>query len=143
MFRFGIVSRIILALLLIGLLAAGGYWVYRVGWAQGYQAAAISAAQAAGSAASPAAPNAAAPYGAAPWAYGPWGYRHHMWGPGFGFFPLFGIGFFILFMLLIGGLFRGMAYRRWGGPPPPGPWSHYWRQEHEHEHGSAPEEKKE
>ena len=62
---------------------------------------------------------------------------------GFLVFTLFGIGFFILFMLLIGGLFRGMAYRRWGGPPPPGPWSHYWRQEHEHEHGSAPEEKKE
>ena len=135
MFRMGILGRVVLAVLIVGLLTAGGYGVYRMGWAQGYQTAAISAAAAGQGSDNP--QGQVAPYAYGPWGYG--GYGPRMWGPGFGFFPffpLFGIGFFLLFLFLIGGLFRGMGYRRWGGGPGPG----YWQ--HEHEHGERKEEER-
>ena len=135
MFRYGLLARIILALLILGLLTAGGYGVYRLGFAQGYQTGAIAAAPADGQ--SPDNPQGRV----APYAYGPWsyGYGPHFWGPGFGFFPFFpffGLGFFLLFLFLIGGLFRGWGYRRMAGGPG------YWAHEHEQEQREKREEEK-
>jgi hypothetical protein len=139
MFRGGILMRIVFALLIIGVLSAGTVGLYRMGYAQGYQTAAITAQaddQGSGTEGGR----------VAPWAYGPMGYGYGPhWGPGFGFFPFFpfiGLGFFLLFLFLIGGLFRGMAYRRWGGGPGwgPGPGPGYW---HHHDPAHEPGEKKE
>lgn len=114
MFRNGLVFRIFGALLLIGLIAAGGFMAYKGGVAQG-----ISQAPAVATAISQAAENGqAAPvspmmYG---YGYGP-GYqmygRHH-----FGFFPFGAICGSIFFLFLFLGLmrmifFRGMWRRGW------------------------------
>jgi hypothetical protein len=127
MFRRGLFLRIVISLVIVGLLFVGGAGVYRLGWTQGYQTGALVASQpAAGQGGSPAAP--VAPYygyGYAPWLYGP-----HFWGFGFfPFFPLLGIGFFLIVFLLFAGLFRGLAFRRWAG----GPGMQHWREEAEKE----------
>lgn len=127
MFRNGIVPRIIIGLLIVALLAAGGMALYRFAWAQGYQTAAISAAQSAGSTTGQ----------VAPYAGNPWGYGMHFWGPHFGFFPFFGLGFFLLFLFLAGGLFRGLGHRRWGHGP-----AAFWQQEHQRWHEEKKEEEK-
>jgi len=56
MFRFGFFWRLLLALLLVGVLAAGGMALFRAGWAQGYQTGALSAAPS-GSEVAPRAPS--------------------------------------------------------------------------------------
>lgn len=116
MFRLGFIGRFILTLILVGILVGGGFALYRFGWDQGYQAGAVSiAAQNQGGT-----PPAPVPY---------YGYAPYHYGPGFGapfffpFFPLVGIGFFLLFFILIGSLFRFGAYRRWYGYGGPG-WGH-------------------
>lgn len=122
MFRRGGFLRFLLILAMLGVLVAGGAGLYRAGWMQGYQAAALTAAApTAGQSGSQAAP-------ASPYYYGPWMYGPHFWGPGFGFFPFFpffGIGFFILMLFVFGGLFRLIAFRRWAGGP------HHWSEEDE------------
>jgi len=110
MFRFGFLFRFLLALLIIGGLVAGGAAVYRLGWTQGYQAAAVLANKT-GAPAAPALP--AVPYYGYPYGYPMMPYAY---GPRFGFpfiFPLVGIGFFLLFLFFIGGLFRFGMHRRW------------------------------
>ncbi len=105
MFRFGFLLRFLLALLIIGGLVAGGVALYRTGYAQGYQTAAMVLAN--NKAAAPGVPPVMPYYG-----YG-YPFVYH-WGFGFPFFfPLIGIGFFLLFFFLIGGLFRFGMYRRW------------------------------
>lgn len=121
MFRNGFLWRFLLALVLLAVIASGGVALYRIGWAQGYQAGALSVN----------APGAA--QGAAPQAPGPYyGYPYH-YGPGFGFpffffpfGPLLGIGFFLLVIFLIRGIFRPLGWRRWGYGPygPHGPWGY-------------------
>ncbi len=108
MFGRGVFFRIFVALLLLGVLTAGGVALYRAGWAQGYQAGAL-AAHSGGSGATPQVPY----YG-----YPPLGFY-----PGFGFpfffpfGPLLGFGFFLLFFFLIGGLFRFGWRRQWQDYP--------------------------
>lgn len=132
MFRNGIVPRIIIGLLIVALLAAGGVALYRFAWAQGYQTAVISAGQAAGGAAGQ-----VAPYTGGPWGFAPLGYGLHFWTPHMGF-PFFGIALFLLFLFLIGGLFRGFAHRRWSGAGGP---AAFWEQEHRRWHEEHKEEK--
>jgi hypothetical protein len=104
MFRFGFLIRFLLALLIIGGLVAGGVALYRVGWAQGYQTGVLLSNKTA----APGVP--AVPY------YGYPMMPYYGYGPGFGFpfiFPLVGIGFFLLFLFFIGGLFRFGMHRHW------------------------------
>lgn len=113
MFRFGFFGRLLLALLIVGFLLAGGTALYRFGWAQGYQVGAL-ATNTGSQAGAPQAPY----YGFyPPMRFWP-GY------PGFlsPFWPFLGIGFFLLFFFLVGGLFRFWGWRRWGGYYGPGPW---------------------
>ncbi len=135
MVRRYVFLRILITLLLVGLLAAGGAALYRFGWAQGYQAGALVAAGSTAGQGSQAAPP--APYY---YPYAPWFYGRPFIGPGFGFFPffpLFGLGFFLILFFLVGGLFRMWGYRRWYGGPGPG----YWH--HEGERPVTPSEKQE
>ena len=114
MHRFGFLFRLLLAVLIIGGLVAGGVAIYRLGWAQGYQTSVLLSNKT-GAATQPALP--AMPY---------YGYpmMPYAYGPGFGFhffFPLVGIGFFLFFLFIIGGLFRFGMYRRWAHEGH-GPW---------------------
>jgi hypothetical protein len=129
------VLRILGALLLIGVMIAGGALLFRAGQAQGY---ALGAATAANQIAAPNANGAPAPNGVMPGPFyprGPYGYGYsYGFGPHFMplFFPFgfFGIGLFVLFLFLIGGVFRIFAFRRhmmwhrhpegWDGPWGPG-----------------------
>jgi hypothetical protein len=93
---FGIIWMV---LLIIGLLALGGY----AGWSQGYMMG-LAASSGEGARVVP---------------HPPFGY-----GYGYGFFPLFfGLGIFfklafiLLFFLFIGKVFRFWAWRTAGGPP--------------------------
>jgi len=145
MFRNGFVFRLIAALILISVVAAGGYMVYKAGVVQG-----VVQAPAVATAISEAAEN-----GQGVPMYGPafghpnaYGYRHH-----FGFFPG-GICLGILFLFFILGFmkmifFRGMGHG-WGHHGHRGPWNRKWEGEipsmfekwHKHAHGeeSADEE---
>jgi hypothetical protein len=126
MFYRGIFWRILLAVLLVGLLVVGGGALYRAGWTQGYQAAAL-AASANGSEGAP-----VVPYSGV---YPPGAFY-----PVFGYTPFFapfglclGFGFFLLLLFLIGGLFRP---HRWGPHE-----SGHWGGSHNHEdwqHGPMP-----
>jgi hypothetical protein len=113
----------------VGLLVLGGGALYRAGWAQGYQAAAL-AASASGSEGAPMTPY----YGV----YPPGAFY-----PAFGYPPFFapfglclGVGFFLLLFFLIGGLFRPHGWHshewgRWGGGPQHGPmppWAKEWKE---------------
>jgi hypothetical protein len=116
MFYRGIFWRILLAVLLVGLLVLGGGALYRAGWAQGYQAAAL-AASASGSEGAPVAPY----YGVYP-QYPAFGYPPFFapfWAP---FGLCLGVGFFFLLLFLIGGLFRPHRWGHWGGGPKHGDW---------------------
>ncbi len=138
MFRGGFLVRIFLTLLLVGLLVAGGVALYRFGWAQGYQAGALIAAGSTSGQGST--PGQAAPPAPYYYPYAPWFYGRPFIGPGFGFFPffpLFGLGFFLIVFFLVGGLFRVWGYRRWHGGPGPG----YWHHEGEQPSGEKTEEK--
>jgi hypothetical protein len=117
MFGFRIFWRIILALILVGLLAAGGVALYRTGWTQGYQTAALSVGAGTGEAQPQAPVIPAYPL------YPGWGH----YGPFYGFSPftpLLWLGFFVLIFFLIGGLFRPWGWRRWGGGHVHGGWGH-------------------
>ena len=134
--RSHIFLRILLALVLIGMLFAGGYALYRMGFSQGYAQGAVVAAGD-GQSSAPNMP-----------VYPPYGYMYPPFHFGFfPFFPIFGIFFFgFLFFILFRALIRPW---RWGyppgGPPPgywhggPGGWGPSgWRSE---QPGSSPAEK--
>lgn len=110
MFRFGFFGRLLLTLLILGILVAGGTALYRFGWDQGYQTGVLAA-------------NPNSQSGAIQGPYG--GFYPPLRYPGFfpPFLPFLGIGFFLFFFFLIGGLFRPWGWRRWGyyGPGPWGP----------------------
>ena len=133
MFRTGFLWRFLLALLLFGLLAAGGTALYRAGFAQGYQAAALAAGSA-GNTATSTLP------GIYPYPYFWPAYGFHGFFP---FGPLLGIGFFLLVLFLIGGLFRGFGGRHFAGHPGYGGWNHgpegHWEW-HEHQKPQAEKE---
>lgn len=129
MFRHGFVWRLIATLLFVGLLVAGGFALFRAGFAQGYQVAALTAKAGSTGSTAPAVPGA----GMMPF-YGM--YPRYGFGPGFGF-PgffspfrfLFGIGFFFLMLFLVGGFIRMMVFgsfmrRRWAAAGQPGNWEH-------------------
>jgi hypothetical protein len=130
MFGFRIFWRILLALILVGLLVGGGVTAYRTGWAQGYQAGVLTAADT-GEALPRSSLVPAYPF------YPGWGH----YGPFFGFTPFspfLWIGFFLLLFFVIGGLFRPWGWPRsggWGGhmhggwrhgPMPP--WAREWEE---------------
>jgi len=116
MFRFGFLFRILLALLIIGGLVAGGVAIYRLGWAQGYQASALLSNKS-GTAVQPALPG--MPY----YGYPMMPYYGYRPGFGFPFFPLIGIAFFLFFLFIIGGLFRFGMHRHWAqAQAGHGPW---------------------
>ncbi len=129
MFRFGFLFRLLLALLIIGGLVAGGVAIYRLGWAQGYQTSVLLSSKT-GAPAQPALP--AVPYYGYPMM--PYYYGPHF---GFPFLPLIGIGFFLFFLFIIGGLFRFGMHRRWAQAGY-GPWG--W---HDKEPGKGQAEKSE
>jgi len=131
MFRFGFLFRFLFALLLIGLLAVGGMALFRSGYTQGYQVGAL-AASAASKGTTPPLPA----YGYPPMGLYP-GYGYPMYGSPFGLF--FGIGLFVLFLFMIGGIFRMMAWRHWAGAhgsefkgpdfgPGGPPWHRHWHE---------------
>jgi hypothetical protein len=131
MYRHGVIWRILAAVLLVGFLTVGGVALYRAGWANGYQAAALASASGGQSGTSP-----APLYGT----YGP----GFFW-PGFGFpffffpfGPLLGFGFLLLVFFLISRLFfRPWGWRRWGGPYGPGDWSRSPHGEQENKEGQT------
>jgi hypothetical protein len=121
MFRAGsFFVRLLVVLLLIGGLAAGGAALYQAGQAQGY-ALGIAAADGDQLAQPPAAPF-------YPGYYMPRPFFFPLWAP-FGIF--FSIGMFFLFFFMVGGLFRFLFWGRFRGR---GPWRH-----HPYGSGWAPE----
>lgn len=102
--KFGWV-RFLFMLLFIGLLVGGGIMLFQSGWSQGFLAGTASSSV-------PGSGQVVPPY------Y--WHMPGHMgFGHPFGWFG--GIFFFFLFLFVIGGAFRMMAWRRWAGH---GPWKH-------------------
>jgi hypothetical protein len=130
MFRFGFVWRLLFALLVIGVLVAGGTALFRAGWAQGYQVGALATA-----------PGGSGNAPALPYYYPPYAFY-----PPFGFHPfgLFGLvfGFFLIFFLF-GGLFRFLGWRHWAGHTGYGDWSQGsvppWAKEWHERHHPQPE----
>lgn len=147
MFRNGFVFRVIGALFLIGLVAAGGFMAFKAGETQG-----IAQAPAVATAISNAAEDGQA---LPPMMYGPgYGYGFHPYGFGyrhpFGFFPG-GICFSIFFIFLFFGLLRMIFFRPWRhGWGHHGPWGKWeggvppmFDEWHKRAHGEEPGEKKE
>jgi len=143
MSRMGFVFRLFAALVLLGLIAVGGYMVYQAGISQG-----VAQAPAVATAISKAAEN-----GQSMPMYGPsYGYPHPYgfeYGHRFGFFPG-GICFSIFFIFLIFGLLRVVFFRpwmhhRWHGD---GHWGRKWEggvppmfdKWHKRAHGEEPKE---
>jgi hypothetical protein len=127
MVRTGFFWRLLLTLLLVAVLVAGGAGLFRLGWAQGYQA---------GTQATTAGSSGAAPQLPFYYPYPPYGF--------FPFFHPFGIfaciGGFLLLFFLFGGLFRLWGWRHWAGGARHG----YWGHSHEgewHEHTHTPSDK--
>lgn len=140
--RGSFVLRLIGALLLVGLVIAGGVMAYRAGVAHGIAQAPI-VAEALSSAAENGQPLPAPVYG--------YGYPYYGFRPHFGFFPFGGIFGFILFFFLFFGLLRLIFFRPWGwhlyrhgpwkgygGPWGPPPWA---REEKEGEANTEKEDK--
>jgi hypothetical protein len=140
MFRNGFAFRLIGVLLLVGLVAAGGYMAYRAGITQGIAqapavATAISEATESGQPVPPM-------YGYHPYAFG---YPHR-----FGFFPLGGICFSIFFLFLFFGLLKMIFFRPWRHGHMHGPWGKKWEgnvppmfdEWHTRAHGGKPAEEK-
>ena len=104
MYRRSIVARLVLTVILVAVLVAGGALLFRSGWAQGYQAGSLLESSESAEML-PIVPQ----------------FRGQLYGPfypGFGF-PFFGlclsIGFIFLIMFLIGGIFKPWGRRRWAG----------------------------
>ncbi|MCD6344695.1 MAG: hypothetical protein J7M17_03710 [Anaerolineae bacterium] len=125
MFKNRILARVLMAVVIIGLLIAGGVLVYRAGWSQGYVAT--------GGAEGVIAP------------YMPHGFVHPGRPLGFARF-VFGAGLFFLLFVGIGHLFRLLTWRRmpaggpWAGQRPYGPvppWCRGWEKPHEEQAGSG------
>lgn len=120
MFRNGFIFRLIGALLLVGLVTAGGFMAYKAGVAQGIAQApeVADAIQQSVENGQPVAPM-YGPYGYGhPYGYG-FSYRHH-------FNPFAGICFSIIFLFFFFGFlkmifFRGMRHG-WGNRHGQGPW---------------------
>jgi len=153
MFRNGLVFRIIGAVLLIVLVAAGGFMAYRAGVAQGVmQAPAVATAISKAAESGQTAPIPPMMYDRG---YG-YGYGYPMYGHHFGFFPFGAICGSILFLFIFLGImrmifFRGMWHRGWEGHHMHGPWGKHWGngvppmfdEFHKRAHGEKPEDKKE
>ncbi|MFN8413414.1 MAG: hypothetical protein U0Z26_13590 [Anaerolineales bacterium] len=160
MFRKGLVFRVIGVILLLGLIAAGGFMAFKAGQVNG-----ISQAPAVATAIAKAAENgqgANVPpmmyghgygygngYGMP--GYGMYGYGMHGYGGHhFGFFPLGGICFSIFFLFLFFGLIKMIFFRRMmhHGGHIHGPWGRHWEggvppmfnEWHKRAHGEAPSE---
>lgn len=120
MSRNGFIFRLIGALLLIGLVAFGGFMAYKAGVAQGIARApeVAEAIQQTAENGQPVPPM-YAPYG---YGYPHFGYRHH-------FNPFGAICFSILFLFLFFGALR-MLFGR--------PWHHGWRHHNKWEGGVPP-----
>ena len=143
MFRNGLVFRIIGAVLLIVLVAAGGFMAYRAGVAQGViQAPAVATAISKAAESGHAAP-------VPPMMYG------HDYGYHFGFSPFGAICGSIIFLFLFFGaikmiFFHGMMHRSLEGHKHHGHWGRYWENSvsplfeewHKRAHGEPVEEKK-
>ena len=111
MYRRGIFFRIVLAILLVVVIVAGGMAAYRMGWGQGYLAGAASAS------------GEGLESGLVMPGFGGYLYRPFYPGFGFPFFGLcFGIGFIFLIMFLLGGVLKPWSRRRWAGHPRHGKW---------------------
>lgn len=146
MFRNGFIFRLIGVLLLIGLVAAGGFMAYKAGMAQGtLQAPEVAAAiENAAEEGQSVPPMAGYGYGY-PHGYG-FGYHHH-----FGFFPG-GFCFSILFIFLFFGFLRMIFFRGWRhgwGHHGHGPWGKWeggvppmFDEWHKRAHGEKPAEEK-
>lgn len=145
MFRNGFIFRLIGVLLLVGLVAAGGFMAYKAGVAQGInQAPEIAdAIQQSAEDGQPAASPMYGPYGYGhPYGYS-FGYRHH-------FNPFAGVCFSIFFLFFFFGFlkmifFRGMRHG-WGhhGHGPWGKWEGgvppMFDEWHKRAHGEKPAE---
>src|SRR5688572_27129796 len=138
MYGKGLIFRVIGALLLVGLMVAGGYMAYQAGVAQGVAGAPVVATAIA---------QAAESGEGSPMIYGygyphPYGFgRHH-----FGFLP-FGICGSILFVFFFFGLLRMIFFRGMGwGHHGHGHWGRHWEggappmfdEWHKRAHGEAP-----
>jgi hypothetical protein len=121
--------RALLTLILVGLVAVGGYSLYRTGWSQGYVAAQLAEEGEEGVTVSPSFARPGWPYGFAP--YRPFG------GVGLLFGVVLALLFFGLIGKLIGFIIWGPAFRYAMAGKWPRYWHHYYRRR-PHLHGHPP-----
>ena len=132
---FFVVLRIILSLLVLACLAVGAFFLYRAGYVNGYNAAAALANSGSRTLSQIPYFSSLAPI------------------PDFGWFiaplaPLFGVFWFILILMLIGGFFRLLFWHRWDNAPDGYDFHHHhhhrrfghwsWTWDDQPEQGAAP-----